>query len=201
MRELQIAVFAEDRNFLDFLVPAIECVAEGSRRQLTWLTRESLHGCRGKLLRHKIQALAEPHALVVVGADAQGRGHARRGPGHRRKRKELLDFLQNRQVVVAVADPCVEAWMYCDPNGFAAGLERGLGVRFLRPPEWPRPQTEAEAKGQLAQLVRQGLQDDLVRNGFEFAREIVTSTLAGEPTSPSLQEFLGDLRRMMGSPP
>lgn len=196
MTTKRVALFGEDRNFVDFLVPVVESVAQRTQRRIEWCARAPLHGCRGMQLRHEIERVAAMADLVIVGADAAGRHHASRGRGHRRKAAELRSFLGNQpHYVMAVADPCVEAWLYCQPNAFALALEGALDTRFRMPNAWPVPRTERQAKDQLGQLIRIGLGADLLRNGFEYAREIVDRVLAEPLSSPSLSDCVRAIER------
>ena len=200
MTEVRVALFAEDRNFVDFLVPVVEVVGGKLGRRVVWHVREPLHGCRARLLKDRIEHEVSRVDLVVVGADAAGRDHASRGKGHRRKRSELRDWLDDdTRVVVAVADPCVEAWLYCHPKGFSRALENALATRFTMPSTWPVPKSEAEAKDQLGRLIATGLDADLARNGFEFASEIVASLLVETAQPQALRECVQDLTQAMAS--
>jgi hypothetical protein len=196
---VRVALFAEDRNFVDFLLPAVELVAGKGGRRITWVAREHLSGCRAKLLRHEVGRKSAGVDLVIVGADAAGRHHASRGGGHRRKRADLHAWLDNDpRICVVVADPCVEAWLYCEPSAFARGVSRALEKPFRNPAKWPVPRTEADAKNQLGRLISEGVGGDLIpRNGFEFSREIVESILDETPTCPSLRDSLHDIAQAL----
>jgi hypothetical protein len=196
--EVRVALLAEDRNFVDFLVPAIESVAAERGRRVSWMMRAHLSGCRAARLKFEVARVSPNADLVIVGADAMGKGHALRGGGHRRKRADLCRFLDDSpSVCVVVADPCVEAWLYCNPRGFTRGLAQALETSFKTPSNWPVPTTEAEAKNQLGRLISEGLGAELARNGFEFAAEIVEAMLGETLASPSLRDCFSDLAKAL----
>lgn len=198
MSRVRVALLAEDRNFVDFLVPTVERVAVEQGRRITWVAREHLSGCRARRLKHEVVRLLASVDLVIIGADAQGRHHAARSGGHRRKRSDLGVLMGNDpRICIVVADPCVEAWLYCEPGSFARGVSRALGAPFHKPAKWPVPETEKEAKGQLGRLVSDGVGGLLPRNGFEFAREITETMSPDTVSSPSLRESLTDLARAL----
>lgn len=199
MSARRVALVVEDRRFVDFLVPAAEAIAALDRLRIDWAPPEPVHGCRPRRLRDIVTSLPADTDLTIIAADADGAGHRTRGHGFRRKRNALLELLPSTdRVSVAVAQPSVEAWLFCHPNSFAEGLGE-VGVPFSKPARWPVPRTEAQAKELLGRLIHDGTGSYLARAAFEYAREIVSRMPLEETDNASLTDWARSFRRAMQS--
>ncbi|MGH7151324.1 MAG: hypothetical protein ACREIU_11535 [Planctomycetota bacterium] len=126
--------------------------------------------------------------VLVVGADASGSSHMGRGRTRRQKERSLRPLLGRfeAKLLLAIAEPSVEAWLIADAGAFAGGMEEGLGLAFSRPREWPVPRGEREAKEALGRLIRDGTGATLPRRGFEYASAIVSRMDLERSPNPSL---------------
>lgn len=187
----RVIVAAEDVRFLDFLRPSLELLSDPC--QLQFIRAFSVRGCRPRTLQQELRAIDSSYDLIVVGADAK---HGRKLSYRQKARlmRELLEEFMPR-LSLAIADPCIEAWLLHNPEALMHGLEQGLEQPFLPPSSWPIPKTEAEAKNELGRLLKHGLGDGLPRAGFEFANEIVSYMDLPNSTSASLREWAVDVQR------
>lgn len=198
------ALIVEDRRLADFLVPAIRSIACGSADDLEVYSPEPVRGCRAQVLQQRIEGVLRQADIIVIGVDSAAPGHARRARTHRQKAKYLRSVVHiPASASLAVAAPCVEAWLLADPAAFAAGLEAGVGRPFTRPHIWPTPADERDAKRVLGSVISDGFgaQTVLSRSGFEFADEIVGRARLVDSSSESLAEWARDLRRRLDEIP
>ncbi len=138
--------------------------------------------------------------MLVVGADASGSSHVGRGRTRRQKERNLRPLLARFEgkLLLAIAEPSVEAWLMADAGAFAGGMEEGLGRSFAKPREWPVPRNEREAKEALGRLIRDGTGAILPRRAFEYAKEIVSRTDLERSSSPSLAAWARSFLRFVG---
>jgi len=192
---VRVGILAEDANFASFLVPVVKTLARAASVPVRVYRPETTSGCQLEALRHKWAMLSTDCDLMIVGADSGGAWHKRKAATFRQKVKNLQQILGevNLPVAWAAAHPSVEAWLLADAAAFRKAIEEIAG-RFEVPAHWPAPRDEQDAKQRLARLVREATGDDLPRNGFEFAEEIVGhSGDLRESTSDSLAHFARDL--------
>ena len=196
---VRVGVVGEDLGFADFLGPWIDRIAADRSIPTEVVPAELTHACRPAQLRNWLERLEPRCDLLVVGADSGGSTHARTTRSYRRKVQDMAPLVDARAkpVVLAVAEPSVEAWLIADPSAFADGITAGTGVRFRVPAVWPRPRGERDAKEALGRLLAEGLGEPLLRNGFEFAPEIVRRMTPG--SSESLDAWVREFERTLSS--
>jgi hypothetical protein len=192
----RVALVAEDRRFVDFLQPAIHALARELGRFVKVDPVVKLHGCRPRQLHRECERIHADCDVLVVAADAAGGTRARSASSHRRKAQLLRPLVEpwSGKLVLALAAPSVEAWLWSDQAAFSAGLSAGLGEKFRAPSRWARAASEPEAKSELGRLIREGTGQALARAGFEFAPEIVGRMRLVDSPSPSLAEWARDMR-------
>ena len=194
---LRIQVVAEDVNLVDFIVPAVESIAASIPSPVDVRATEPVHGCRIAVLADRVAAVASVADLVIVGVDASAPGHKVRARTHRQKAQHLAGRVAlPDHVSLAIAAPCVEAWLLADPVAFSEGLTVAVGG-FSKPAEWPVPRSELDAKSSLGRAVHEGVGGSLPRAGFEFARDIVGRARLRDSSNVSLAAWSKDLDRRL----
>ncbi len=187
----RIGLIVEDIRFELFLRPLVACLARQAGTPVLLGPSLRLGGCRPRCLKKHYEQVKESCDLIVLGADSKSAGKAL---SHRRKERRLRAHLaEDPRLVIAVAEPSIEAWILCDPAAFAQGLTAGTGVVFRLPAEWPAPRTEQEAKEALGRVVVEGYGAPLSYGGFGYAPEIVQGLDFEKCPSESLGSFARDL--------
>lgn len=192
-----LGLIVEDVRFSKFLEPAVRQLSEGRCPRITRI--EKTRGCRPGRLVDLFGMVREECDLVIVGVDSKTGG---RRVSHRKKARSLRRMLDPLPgLVIAVADPSVEAWLVCDARSFGAGMHAGTGEPFQAPAAWPVPRSELEAKEILGRLIHDGCGGTLPEP-FDFAPEIVQRMDLTRATNPSLadwaREFASTVKQIRG---
>jgi len=196
--EVKVAIIAEDNRLVEFLRPAIAALAHDADIEVCIDPIEKTRGCRPEALRRI--ALATQADLVTVGVDSDGPTHGMSGLTPRQKKQALIQRLGTALdgAILAIAFPCVEAWLLAEPNAFKQGLEAALGRPFHMPVHWPTPRKERKAKEALGSVVAVGIEGNLPRAGFEYADLIVRKMNLRDSPSESLRAWAREFERRLG---
>jgi hypothetical protein len=189
---LTVGLIVEDVRFAKFLEAAHDNLCSGLGVTLGRI--EKTQGCRPKVLQDAFRRMRGQSDLLVIGADAKSAG---RRVSHRKKRGDLQRLLQpESDLCFAVADPSVEAWLYCEPRPFREGIEAGTGEPFRAPSEWPVPKSEQKAKEMLGNLIHEGC-GGAIPDHFDFAPEIVGRMDLVRASNPSLADWARIYRKII----
>lgn len=200
MAAIRVVVVAEDLRLAEFVVPALERLGATGPDTLRILVTEHVHGCRPRVLAHRIEGVVGSCDLLVVAADASAPGHQTRSRSHRQKRRRLASVVAPAaNPCFAIAAPSVEAWLLADRDAFLGGLHAGTGTPVTAPATWPAPRDETEAKTALGRVVHDVLGSSLPRAGFEYARSIVARARLEDSDSPSLADWARDVASRLRS--
>jgi hypothetical protein len=184
----RLTLFAEDSGHEFFLRALLERYHAEHGGEVELLAR-SVRGGAGRALAElqeyvrDVRLGAEPMPdLLVVGRDANCKGHARRV-------QEIERIVQPfaERVVCAVPEPHVERWLLLDPKAFRTVLGKGCDL----------PDQKCE-KDRYKKLLREAVRDaglvPLV-GGLEHAADIVQAMdlVQARRRDASLRRFLDDL--------
>lgn len=188
-----ISLVVEDGRFEKFLRPAVGRLAHEADKKVNIGSVFKTSGCRPKELNRLVGETIDNSNIVIIGADSSNKLHLRTSSSFKKKRRALTLVLDKgipmEKIVFAVAEPCVEAWIYADLDGLSKGLEADLNLQFKKPNNWKDPRNERDAKNCLGRLIRDGIGGPLPHMGFEYALSIIQNSELIDSSNLSLADW------------